>query len=109
MSRAGKAQARLGDRTFGTCYHPSHVPLQIGGTIITASTTRFLDSTDKGAARQGDLVKSDCGHISEIITWDNTDITDERSGDARLGDQVGNGPYIARIITASTTVYDNES
>lgn len=104
----GKPQARLGDRTFGTCYHPSHPPLKIGGKIITASTTRYVDSIARGAARQGDLVKSDCGHISKIITYDSTDVTDERKGDARLGDRVGDGPYIATIITASSTVYDND-
>lgn len=94
--------ARLGDLTTGVCSHPSHaVPLPTSGKIITASDTVFADNLP--VARLGDTVLADCGHSSIIITSATT-VDSNTRGNARLNDQVGNGPYSATIITASTTV-----
>jgi uncharacterized Zn-binding protein involved in type VI secretion len=94
--------ARLHDRTFGTCSHPSHGPIQIGGKIITASSNVKVNS--RRTARLGDTVLTDCGHTSEIITASGTisSTTERGKKVARLGDEIGNGPYSASIITAST-------
>jgi len=92
--------ARLGDKTFGTCKHPSHdSPITIGGTIITASGNSMTNS--KGIARLGDLVRTDCGHTDRIITASPDSNVNSRPI-ARLGDKVGgDGVYDATIITAS--------
>lgn len=98
--------ARLGDRTFGTCSaHP--VPLSVGGKIITARTDVLTNN--RGTARLGDTVLTDCGHTSKIITASATVETGGRSLKvARLGDKVGDGPYSATIITASSNVFPNQ-
>ena len=91
--------ARLGDRTHGVCYHPSHIPLTIGGTIITGSPD--VITNEKSTARVGDLVLTDCGHIGMIITGSPTEIANERLV-AGIGDAVANkAPYIATIVTGS--------
>lgn len=91
--------ARLRDRTTGTCSHPSHpVPITIGGKIITASGD--TSANGRGVARLRDIVLTDCGHRSKIITASGTNKTNGRPT-ARLNDRVGDGPYSARIITAS--------
>lgn len=90
--------ARLGDKTFGTC--SAHTtPITVGGIIITASPT--VTANNRAAARLGDLVQADCGHISRIIT-SSSSVDSNQRGIARLGDKVGAGPYDATIITAST-------
>lgn len=100
--------ARLNDKTFGTCYHPSHsVPLRVKGRIITASPDTFVNN--RPVARHGDKVKADCGHISKIISSIGSVNTNQAIGTARLNDRVGNGPYIARIITASPNVNEGSS
>ena len=100
-----KGIARLHDRTLGICSHPSHpVPIVIGGQIITASSDAKINN--RGIARLGDTVLTDCGHTSEIITASGTISSTLERGQqaARLTDQIGNGPYSAQIITASTDV-----
>ena len=95
----GRPVARLGDRTFGTCSHPSHIPLKIGGTIITASPDDITNN--KGTARLGDLVLTDCGHHGEIITGNPNVLANDKPV-ARLGDKIANkAPYVAEIVTAS--------
>ena len=95
----GRPVARLGDRTFGICKHPSHIPKKIGGTIITASPDDLTNN--KGTARLGDLVKTDCGHLGEIITGSPKVLANDKPV-ARLGDKIANkAPYIAEIVTAS--------
>ena len=92
--------ARLNDRTTGTCSHPSHlVPITVGGKIITASGD--TKANDRGVARLNDTVLTDCGHRSKIITGSGTNKTNGRPT-ARLNDRVGQGPYSARIISASS-------
>ena len=95
--------ARLGDRTHGVCYHPSHIPLTIGGTIITGSPD--VITNEKSTARVGDLVLTDCGHIGMIITGSpKVDANDNLV--ARLEDKVaGKAPYIATIVTASSDTF----
>lgn len=97
--------ARLNDRTLGTCSHPDHPPITVGGKIITASGNVFVNN--RKTARLGDTVLTDCGHTSIIITASGTvNSTTERGiSVARLGDAIGNGPYAARIITASTDTF----
>jgi uncharacterized Zn-binding protein involved in type VI secretion len=91
--------ARLGDRTHGVCYHPSHIPQTIGGTIITGSPDVITNK--KNTARVGDLVLTDCGHTGMIITGSPTEIANNRLI-ARVGDAVANkAPYIATIVTGS--------
>lgn len=99
----GQPIARIGDRTDGTCYHPSHlVPLGVGGTIITGSPTVLTNNVP--TARLGDLVETDCGHIGKIITGSTIDITNNILT-ARLGDSIDtDAPYKAVIITGSTNV-----
>lgn len=96
--------ARKDDRTDGTCFHPSHdPPLSTGGTITTGSSSVSLNG--KPIARKGDTVVADCGHSSEITSGSQS-VTSAGLGEdiARLNDAVGNGPYIASITSASTTV-----
>jgi|AntRauTorcE11898_2_1112593.scaffolds.fasta_scaffold35213_2 uncharacterized Zn-binding protein involved in type VI secretion len=94
--------ARFGDRTFGTCTHPSHLsPISIGGTIVGGSGT--VTSNNISNARLGDQVITDCGHLDVIINGSPT-VTANNIGVARLGDQTGGlGTYFATIITASPT------
>jgi uncharacterized Zn-binding protein involved in type VI secretion len=90
--------ARLGDRTFGTCYHPSHnPPKKVGGEITTASSDDLTNN--RGTARLGDSILSDCGHPSEIVTGSSSVMVDFR-GVARIGD-LGSGVYKCEIITGS--------
>lgn len=94
-----RAFSRVGDRTWGICRDPSHNrPIEIGGVIITASPDSTINN--RAAARLGDLVESDCSHISRIITC-SPDVTSNNRGQARIGDRVGDGPYEAVIITGS--------
>jgi uncharacterized Zn-binding protein involved in type VI secretion len=96
-----RGAARLDDRTFGTCSHPSHrTPIQIGGKIIEASGD--INCNNRPMARLGDKVLTDCGHESKIITASTSGNSNNRGGIARLGDLVGAGPYSAKIITASS-------
>lgn len=98
----GQPIARIGDRTQGTCFHPSHPPLDIGGTIITGSPNVFTNNIP--TARLGDLVETDCGHIGKIITGSTVDITNELLT-ARIGDVIDtDAPYKAVIVTGSTDV-----
>lgn len=96
--------ARLNDSTLGTCSHPSHAPRTATGKIITASGN--VNVNNRPTARLGDTVLTDCGHTSVIITASGTvGSTSERGVQvARLGDQIGNGPYSAVIVTASGNV-----
>ena len=48
----GQPIARIGDRTDGICYHPSHLPKAVGGTIITGSPNVFTNNIP--TARLGD-------------------------------------------------------
>lgn len=101
--------ARLGDRTIGTCNDSSHDEPQtnMGGKIITARTD--VKTNNRGTARLGDTVLTDCGHTSKIITASATVETGGRSFKvARLGDKVGDGPYDAVIITSSSDVFPNQ-
>lgn len=93
--------ARLGDRTFGTCSHPSHNrPINIGGTIVQGSPN--VTSSQLANARLGDGVITDCGHFDVIIAGSPT-VTANNIGIARLGDKVGGlGIYNAVIITGDT-------
>lgn len=103
-----RALARVGDRTRGICRHPGHyydndgnfldIDFEVDGVIITASNDATINN--RGAARLGDLVQSDCGHFGRIITCDPT-ITANGRGQARIGDRVGAGEYEAIIITGS--------
>ena len=95
--------ARIGDRTFGTCYHPSHRPLQIGGTIITGSPDVLTN--DRPTARITDLVRTDCGHIGVIITGSKKDIANDKLV-ARIGDLTDQrAPYKATIVTGSPDTF----
>jgi uncharacterized Zn-binding protein involved in type VI secretion len=99
--------ARIGDRTDGTCYHPSHlVPLAIGGTIITGSSKVVCDG-NRLAATLGDEVETDCGHIAYIITATAKVLIGHKAQFvARLGDQIDDGaPYKAKIVTASNKTF----
>jgi uncharacterized Zn-binding protein involved in type VI secretion len=88
--------ARVGDRTFGTCFsHP--VPIPIGGTIVSGAPTVIAEGL--GVARLGDTVITDCGHNGTIITGSPTVIS-AGAGSARLGDSVV-GAYVATIISAA--------
>lgn len=94
--------ARLNDRTLGTCKHPSHPPITVGGKIISASGTINVNS--RPTARLNDIVKTDCGHYDYINSASGTVIGDPQPV-ARLNDTVGkNGIYVAKIITASGDV-----
>jgi uncharacterized Zn-binding protein involved in type VI secretion len=88
--------ARVGDRTFGTCFcHDT--PISVGGTIIVGSPDTFTNNLPQ--ARLGDTVLADCGHKGTIITASPTVLCNNK-GVARLGDNT-TGCYRAKIITAS--------
>ena len=94
--------ARLGDRTMGSCsVHGGG----IGGTITSASPTITVNNIP--AARLGDQVTADCGHTATIISAGMNTDPNNVGGIARLGDQVGNSPYTAQIVSASPTVNAN--
>lgn len=90
--------ARVGDRTFGTCRHPSHSsPIQVGGTIISGAPS--VTASNISDARIGDLVVTDCGHLDVIISASPTVISNS-VGTARVGDLTGGrGIYSAVIIS----------
>lgn len=92
--------ARLGDRTIGTCSHPSHKkPITTGGTIISGAPT--VTSGKLADARIGDFVITDCGHLDIIIMGSPT-VTANGLGTARIGDSTGGlGVYVAIIITGN--------
>lgn len=93
--------ARLGDRTFGTCSHPSHnSPIAIGGTIVSAATS--VGANSQGSARLGDTVVTDCGHTGVIVSSSGS-VSAEFRSIARLSDQVA-GDYSAVIVSSSTDV-----
>lgn len=96
--------ARIGDKTLGTCYHPSHPPLEnMGGTIITGSGN--MQDQGKPVARLDDCVLTDCGHRDYINSTSGTITNDAGLAKkvARLADTVGRDRiYVAQIITAST-------
>jgi hypothetical protein len=98
--------ARLDDRTDGICSHPSHiVPIPVGGTIVTASTTMIVNG--RGVAREDDEVLTDCGHTDLIQTFSSDTQADGRPT-ARLNDSVGKlGIYSATIISASDDTANN--
>ena len=87
-------------RTHGICYHPSHDPLVIGGTIMTGSDT--IKSTSQDNARITDLVLSDCGHEGRIITGNDT-IIDTQQSCAGVTDRT-DGYYKATIIEGEDTL-----
>jgi len=96
--------ARLGDRTIGTCVHPSHFPvpgpLNIGGTIVVG--TPGVTSGNLPDARMTDLVVTDCGHTDMIITG-SVGVTSSILGTARLGDSTGGfGIYFGTIIAGDS-------
>lgn len=95
--------ARVGDRTFGTCSHPSHRrPIQIGGTIIAGAPN--VTAGNIADARIGDGVLTDCGHFDLIITA-SPNVISNGLGTARVGDSTGAlGIYNAVIITGSPNV-----
>lgn len=97
-----KFVARLGDKTIGSCEEHGD---DIQGTIITASAD--ITANNKPVARLGDKVLAECGHISTIITAGMKTNPNNKGGIARLGDQVGDSPYTAIIITSSTNVTAN--
>jgi|TARA_B110000879_G_C10901532_1_gene404677 uncharacterized Zn-binding protein involved in type VI secretion len=98
-----KGSARLGDITDGICT-AHNTPLKTKGKITTASGDTNINS--KGAARLGDRVVADCGHISKIVSASG-DTNINNQGAVRLGDKVGGGPYIATIISVSPDTYNN--
>lgn len=91
--------ARLNDKTMGDCAEHG---ADIGGKIITASPNVLANT--RGVARLGDKVLADCGHESIIITSSPTNKANSR-GVARLNDQIGNSPYVGKIITASADTF----
>jgi hypothetical protein len=93
--------ARLGDRTLGVCSEHG----QVGGTIITGSSTNFIN--ERKIARLGDTVVADCGHSAVIITASSTVSSTLEAGQktARLGDQVLGPTYSGQIITASPNTF----
>jgi uncharacterized Zn-binding protein involved in type VI secretion len=96
--------ARLGDTTQGICSDSSHdQPIKVNGKIITASSN--VTANNRQVAIVGDVVKADCGHKSHIITGSTTTVKVNGKLTARLGDKVKDGPYDAKIITASTDVF----
>lgn len=91
--------ARKGDRTHGTCSHPSHrTPISIGGTIITSAAK--MNCEGMLVARMGDKVRTDCGHEGIIITG-SAKYYVEGMRCACKGDKVA-GDYAATIITSSS-------
>ena len=96
--------ARVGDRTLGTCYHPSHKsPVSnMGGTIITGSPN--LQDQNLPVARLDDCVETDCGHRDYINSASGT--IENIKLIARLSDTVGrDNIYKADIITASPVTF----
>ena len=95
--------ARVGDRTLGTCYHPSHPPqINMVGTIITGSPN--LQDQSKPVPRLDDCVETDCGHRDYINSASGT--IENIKLIARLSDTVGReGIYKADIITASPITF----
>lgn len=102
-----RGAARLGDLTHGYCFHEDHddeegydsnIGYETLGQIITASPDS--EANNRGVARVGDVVLTDCNHISHIITGSPNSEANNR-GIARLGDMIGDGPYDAIIITSS--------
>ena len=91
-----RLNARIGDRTIGTCF-AHDPPLTIGGTIVSGSP----DTTNNNRldARVGDLVRTDCGHTGTIVSGSASALTNERLV-ARIGDKI-TGVYVAEIITGS--------
>ena len=101
-----RGAARLNDKTFGVCSHPSHtIPINIGGKIVSASGN--IECNGRPLARLGDKVLSDCGHTSKIISASTSEDPNNKRGTARLNDKVGNGPYKAKIISASSDTFPN--
>lgn len=101
------AVARLGDRTFGTCYrdHSGAEGLQTftgGGTITGGSPDTYAEG--KQVARRGDEVTADCGHKSKIVGGSATVYTNNKAT-ARRGDAVADGPYLAEITGGAASVY----
>lgn len=96
-----KGTARVGDRTQGTCSHPSHrSPIAVSGRIVTGSPDYRVNN--RGVARLGDLVLTSCGHRDKIATASETVKANNR-GVARLDDLTGSdGIYRARIVTGSS-------
>jgi uncharacterized Zn-binding protein involved in type VI secretion len=97
-----RGDARLNDKTIGNC--AIHGP-NIKGKIITASTNVITNG--KGTARLGDKVRADCGHVATIISASSTEFANGKPI-ARLNDKVGESPYTAEIITASTETFPNQ-
>jgi len=95
--------ARIGDRTEGRCSCHSSTR-NVGGTIETGSPTRFVN--ERAVARDGDIVRADCGHTGIIVTF-SSDVTADGLGVARLGDTT-DGCYVATIITASEDTSAND-
>jgi uncharacterized Zn-binding protein involved in type VI secretion len=86
--------ARIGDRTRGHCHVHNRT---YNGLIITGSPDVVINN--RSAARVGDIVRSDCGHIGKIVTGAST-VTDNNRLQARIGDKTI-GDYEAVIITGS--------
>lgn len=90
--------ARLGDRTRGTCCHPSHKGcISIGGTITSSASKSYCEG--KLIARIGDKVTTDCGHEGTIVTGSAKYFVEGKLC-ACKGDKVA-GVYTATIITSS--------
>ena len=97
-----RGAARLNDKTIGDCeIHGS----DIKGKIISASPD--IEVNERGLARLGDKVQAECGHVAEIISASSSEDPNEKRGTARLNDKVGNSPYTAKIISASTDTFPN--
>lgn len=101
-----KGTARLGDRTQGVCSHPSHgSPIDVSGRIVTASPDYRINN--RGVARLGDMVLTDCGHKDRIATASAKTRANNR-GIARLDDLTGSdGIYKSRIVTGSSDTRTN--
>lgn len=94
-----KGVARIDDRCWGICYHPSHLsPITIGGKIIGHAADCFADG-GRAIARVGDEVLTDCGHEGTIATGSDGVLVESKAM-ARMGDSV-TGYYIATITTSS--------
>jgi len=93
--------ARLGDKTIGSCEVHGD---DITGQIITGAANALVNG--KPTARLGDTVLASCGHTAKIITGTAVSLVNGGSKPtARLGDQVGDSPYTAIIITASQDTF----
>lgn len=89
--------ARIGDRTTGTC--DIHGP-NILGRVKTGSPS--VETDEPPQARVDDIVLGDCGHEGIIITGSPT-VEVEGKKKARLGD-LFEGIYTGEIIEGSPTV-----